>query len=392
MTGKKVYTAIGLMSGTSLDGVDAAVVRTDGMGVVEPLGFVSVAYEESVRETIRACLGMADCDDLQVREAEQLLTAVHVEATQKVLDYVKLQKEKNQASVAVGGGVDVIGFHGQTIFHNPNPKKGGELQGGADHGGVTVELGEGVTVQLGDAELLARKTGIDVVSDFRRRDVAAGGQGAPFLPLYHQARAAELSKPVAIVNIGGVANVTWIGEDDIVAFDTGPGNALLDDFVRGRTGADFDEDGALADSGHSVDYLLEKWYAHPYFKQKPPKSLDRDAWDVGDLSDLNDADGAATLSVFTAETIMAALEHMPKKPKAWYVTGGGRKNKMIMQYLKAHLGVVAPVEEIGWNGDALEAEGFAYLAVRSLLGLPLSLPSTTGVPEPLTGGVLTKCR
>ncbi|GJL84996.1 MAG: anhydro-N-acetylmuramic acid kinase [Micavibrio sp.] len=356
MTARKVYTAIGLMSGTSLDGVDAAVIKTDGVDA-QALEFVSVAYEEGLRDKLRACLGRYDRDAADMQEAARAMTQVHIEAVGRL----------EQA-----GGADVIGFHGQTTLHNPK---------------------ESVTVQIGDAALLAHETGIDVVSDFRSADVAAGGQGAPFLPLYHQARAADMEKPVAIVNIGGVANVTWIGEgaEDIVAFDTGPGNALLDDFVRGRTGQDFDEGGALADSGHSVDYLLEKWYAHPYFKQKPPKSLDRNAWDVGDLSDLNDADGAATLSVFTAETIIAALDHMPQKPQAWYVTGGGRKNKMIMQYLKTHLKNVAPVEDLGWNGDALEAEGFAYLAVRSLLGLPLSVPGTTGVPAPLTGGVFTKC-
>ncbi len=408
MTGRKVYTAIGLMSGTSLDGVDAALIRTDGHDVAEPLGFVSLAYEAALRDKLRACLGRSDRDAADIREAERLMTAAHVEAVR---------------ALPGADGAEVIGFHGQTILHNPRPliKKGGS---------------GGVTVQLGDAGLLAAETGIDVVHDFRSADVRAGGQGAPFLPLYHRARAAKLDKPLAVLNIGGVANVTYINnvppplregvrgrvldmaqssniehphdslrnhhpppqgggdyfEGEILAFDTGPGNALLDDFVRERTGRDFDEYGKLAEAGKVAEDILAQWMEHPYFKSKPPKSLDRNAWDVSDVKGLNDADGAATLAAFTARAVIAALDHMPQKPKAWYVTGGGRKNETIMNYLKTHLKNVAPVEDIGWNGDALEAEGFAYLAVRSLLGLPLSVPGTTGVKTPMTGGVLTRCR
>ncbi len=370
MTAEKVYTAIGLMSGTSLDGVDATLIRTDGADHVEPLGFVSVPYEESLREKIRACLGLADRDDAQVKEAERFMTKAHIEATKKVLSYVKLYKE--------GEGVNpnIIGLHGQTILHNPNPGGGG------------------ITVQIGDAELLARETGIDVVNDFRGSDVAAGGQGAPLLPLYHRARAADLDKPVAIVNIGGVANVTWLGEDedDILAFDTGPGNALIDDFMRERTGQAFDADGTLAKSGASHDLILQNVISSDYFDLPPPKSLDRDEWSAAMVADLSDADGAATLTAFTVRSIVKAQDHFPAPVKAWYITGGGRHNDFVMEQLQKVLDApVKPVEDIGWNGDALEAEGFAYLAVRSLLGLPLSLPSTTGVKEPLTGGVLTKC-
>ncbi len=356
MTERKVYTALGMMSGTSLDGVDAALIRTDGHDYAEPLGFVSVAYEGALRDKLRACLGRSDRDAVDVREAERLMTQAHIEAVR---------------ALPGAGEADVIGFHGQTIFHNPNKE---------------------VTIQIGDARLLARETGIDVVHDFRCADVSAGGQGAPLLPLYHMARAAKLEKPLAILNIGGVANVTWIGQNEILAFDTGPGNALLDDFVRERTGRDFDEDGRLAGAGKVAEDILAQWMAHPYFKVKPPKSLDRNAWDVRGAEGLSNEDGAATLAAFTARAVIAALDHMPQKPQAWYVTGGGRKNKTIMNYLKAHLKNVTPVEDIGWNGDALEAEGFAYLAVRSLLGLPLSVPGTTGVKAPTTGGVLTRCR
>lgn len=370
------------MSGTSLDGVDAALIRTDGHDLAEPLDFVSVPYEGALRDKLRACLGRADRDAADIREAERLMTLAHIEAVR---------------ALPGAGEAEVIGFHGQTILHKPNKK---------------------TTIQIGDAGLLARETGIDVVHDFRSADVKAGGRGAPFLPLYHRARAAGLEMPLAVLNIGGVANVTWMGspyclsresgnlEDDgnkvpacagnadfleILSFDTGPGNALLDDFVRARTGRDFDEDGKLAGTGKVAEDILTQWMDHPYFKSKPPKSLDRNAWDVQGVVGLNDADGAATLAAFTGRTIIAALDHMPQKPKAWYVTGGGRKNITIMSHLRTHLKNVAPVEELGWNGDALEAEGFAYLAVRSLMGLHLSVPGTTGVKAPITGGVLTRC-
>lgn len=364
----KVYRAIGLMSGTSLDGVDAALIETDGHAHVKPLGFYTFAYDPADREKIRAVFGQRDASAPDVRAAAALLTQLHARAAEGLLKQAKTSADD----------VDVIGFHGQTIAHDPDHR---------------------FTLQIGDGDALAAATGIDVVSDFRSADVKAGGQGAPFLPLYHRARALAdgLPRPVAIVNIGGVANVTWIGEgDEILAFDTGPGNALMDDFVMKRTGQPFDAGGALANKGHSADYLLEKLYAHPYFRKKPPKSLDRDGWDVSFLEGLNDEDGLATLMVFTGETIVGSIEHMPEKPKAWYVAGGGRHNKALMVYIRAHLQAffrkipVEPVETLGWNGDALEAEGFAYLAVRSVLGLPLSLPETTAVPAPMTGGRLHK--
>jgi anhydro-N-acetylmuramic acid kinase len=361
MPPRKVYRAIGLMSGTSLDGIDAALIETDGHDFVRPLGFATFPYEEGSRARLRACLGKREFDK-EMMETELDMTLAHIRAMRE-LEW----------------SADIIGFHGQTVYHAP---------------------GDGITLQIGNAALLARETGIDTIADFRSADVNAGGQGAPLLPLYHRAlaKAGKIPGPVAILNIGGVANVTWLKEDEILAFDTGPGNALIDDWVKQRTGADYDTDGALAHSGHSADHLLKPWYAHPYFRQKPPKSLDRNAWDISPLQGLNDADGAATLAVFTAETILSSVIHMPQKPRAWYVTGGGRKNKTIMNYLHAHLNSffrrvpVRPVEILGWNGDALEAEGFAYLAVRSLLGEPLSLPTTTGVPAPQTGGALHRAQ
>lgn len=348
MTEQKVYRAIGLMSGTSLDGVDAALIETDGHGFVRPLGFYTRAYEEETRGLIRACFGLRDRGDARVQKAGEALTLAHIEAIREL-----------------GEKADIIGFHGQTVTHDPENR---------------------FTLQIGDAALLGRETGTDVVHDFRSADVRAGGQGAPFLPLYHRARAATLAKPLAVLNIGGVANVTWIGEDNILAFDTGPGNALIDDWMRKHAGQIYDAGGRAASSGAANEAALQEFLAHPYFTRKPPKSIDRNDFDPG-------RENVTTLSMFTVKSIEQALRWMPEKPKEWLVAGGGRRNLFIMEKLREALKVrVRPVEDLGWNGDALEAEGFAYLAVRSLLGEALSLPSTTGVPEPMPGGVLQRGR
>lgn len=357
MSDKKVYRAIGLMSGTSLDGVDAALIETDGYEYVKPLEFISVPYAEEAREEIRAAFGQKEINEI-TRRAEHLVTQAHVNV---------LKEASWQA--------DVIGFHGQTIFHAPEG---------------------GITVQIGDGALMAQELGIEVVNDFRSVDVEAGGQGAPLAPLYHQARALSdgVDLPCVFLNIGGVANVTYIDEGEILAFDTGPGNALMDDWVKQRTGQPYDQDGQLAVKGTVLDPVLKDWLIHPYFSQKPPKSLDRDEWDIADfgaharnMSEISDEDGAATLLAFTAETIKRAQDFMPAEPKAWYACGGGRHNKALMEELGKTL-PIKTVEDLGWNGDATEAECFAYLAVRSLLNEPLSLPSTTGICAPKSGGVV----
>ncbi len=356
--GQKIYNVIGLMSGTSLDGIDAALIRTDGEAVVEPQAFLTLPYAPDARAALRACLGLRADPDGRVARAADLMTRAHAEAVRDLLALASLDP----------AAIDLIGFHGQTVFHDPASK---------------------FTWQIGDGALLARLTSIDVVSDFRTNDVKAGGQGAPLIPLYHAALAHVLEKPVAILNIGGVANVTYIDEEQVMAFDTGPGNALINDWVRKHTGAELDQDGTHALSGTVDTAALSRLAQNPFFSVRPPKSLDRDAWNTAFLKDLSLADGAATLSAFTVRAVALALEHLPKRPRAWYVTGGGRLNPALMQGLQKVLGVpVAPVEALGWDGDALEAQGFAYLAVRSLKGLPLSLPGTTGVPAPLSGGTL----
>lgn len=366
MTETKVHTAIGLMSGTSLDGVDCALIETDGGAYVKPLAFLTVPYQPAERAEIRAAFGVKDRKEPKIAGAERLVTDRHIDAVKALLK-------------KTGAKPDLIGFHGQTIYHAP---------------------GDGITVQIGDGARMASVLGIDVVDDFRIADVKAGGEGAPLAPLYHAARvrSAKLELPCVILNIGGVANVTWIGEDeeDILAFDTGPGNALMDDWVQQKSGARFDEDGKLAAAGTPVQACLDAWITHPYFSRRPPKSLDRDQWDISalgraseDMGKISAADGAATLLRFTAETIIRSTEHMPKPPSAWYACGGGRHNKALMAYLNERLGgAVHSVDDLGWDGDATEAECFAYLGVRSILGLPISLPTTTGVPRSVTGGVL----
>ena len=358
----KTYTVIGLMSGTSLDGIDAALIRTDGVNALEHLGFIGLPYADDVRECLRGCLGRRVDKDGLVAAAERAMTLAHADAVRALLDHTGLKPSD----------IDLHGFHGQTIMH---------------------DAPGGFTWQIGDGALLAREAGIDVVNDFRTNDVKHGGQGAPLIPLYHRALAASagLELPVAILNIGGVANVTWIGRDGaLCAFDTGPGNALINGWVRKHTGAEYDHDGALATSGQVHEGMIRGWMAHPYFRQPPPKSLDRDAWHIlGDLMGIDMTDGAATITAFTVSSILHALDHVPEAPRVWYVAGGGRLNPVIMDGLRARLGVgVHTINDLGWNGDAIEAEGFAWLAVRSLLGLPLSLPETTGCSAAISGGQL----
>ena len=349
-----MWRAIGLMSGTSLDGVDVAAIETDGRNRVVPGPAMTLPYSREFRERLRSVLGGAGA----VGEVERELTDLHAEAVEQFLH-----------ERWMGGAVDVVGFHGHTILHRPAERR---------------------TWQLGDGARLASRLGIDVVADFRLADVAAGGEGAPLAPLFHAALAASLPKPVAVLNIGGVANVTWIGEGGgVLAFDTGPGNALIDDWVRRHTGAAADVDGALASSGRVSAPHVEQFLTHRYFAETPPKSLDRDDFREIAPDGLSAADGAATLTEMTAVAVAAATRHFPSPAREWLVTGGGRHNPALMDALCRRMGApVRPVEVVGWDGDALEAQAFAYLAVRSLAGLPLSLPSTTGVPEPTRGGRL----
>lgn len=335
-----------------MDAVDVAWLRTDGEQIIEPGPAAEFAYQPAEREAVRSVLG----HDRPSQEAVTAVTDAHIRAIAAFL----------QINSGLEKRLNLIGFHGQTIFHDPANRS---------------------TVQIGDAAAIAAHFGVPVVHDFRTADVAAGGQGAPFAPLYHRALSDGIKRPFCVLNLGGVGNVTWIGEgDEIMAFDTGPANALIDDLMLARAGIAFDKDGAVARSGSADKTKISGFLNQSYFSETPPKSLDRNDF-ISDATGLSLQDSAATLLEFTIESVAAAVSHMPAIPVGWIVTGGGRKNAFLMERLAARLDTpVEPAEAAGWNGDALEAQCFAWLAVRSERGLPLSLPETTGIPEPMTGG------
>ncbi|MGU3391086.1 anhydro-N-acetylmuramic acid kinase [Sphingomonas sp. M1A8_2b] len=377
--------AIGLMSGTSLDGIDAALIETDGEAFVRPIAFRGEPYSDAARAELAEATRMALTFDKPrasppVVAAGELITRAHVFAVHKLLA---------DAGVAAAE-VDVIGFHGQTIAHRPDRRW---------------------TWQIGDGAAVARATGITTVSDFRSADVAAGGQGAPLLPVYHAALAAGLEGPIAVLNLGGVGNITFIpggldmhdsremsperaqmmDRDGLVAFDTGPANGLIDSWVEAETGARYDAGGALAASGRVDETVLTAMLDHPFFDAPPPKSLDRNDFTIQPARGLSAADGATTLTAFTAATVAEALRHLPARPVRLLVAGGGRHNPTMLAMIAKRTGLVPePTDGLGWNGDALEAEGFAYMAVRTLKGLAISFPGTTGVPVAMAGGVVDR--
>ena len=362
-----VLKTVGLMSGTSLDGIDAAILETDGEDFVSPGRALNLPYDPALRARLRAALDEAAETppgakmSATLRQTEQLLTAAHANAVRRLLREAELDM----------GEIAYVGFHGQTILHRPGKRR---------------------TWQLGDGAQLAREIGIPVVNDFRSADIASGGQGAPFASLYHDvlARSVGALVPMVVLNIGGVANVTYIGPDGfLLAFDTGPGNALIDDWMMKHAGEPMDRDGILAEKGVVDQTAVMRMLAHPYFALPPPKSLDRLDFTDDFVSGLSLEDAIATLTAFTVLSIVRGTEHFPERERGWLVAGGGRHNLALMNSLRGVLRApVLPAEKAGWRGDYLEAEAFAYLAARSAKGLPLSLPQTTGVPKPMTGGRL----
>lgn len=365
-----MMTAIGLMSGTSLDGVDVALIETDGKAVKSfgPSGYR--AYTEHERSVLRQALSEAthlsqrDARPGTLVEAERMVTIAHAEAVASFTAQNHISRE----------AIDIVGFHGQTVLHRPAQQ---------------------LTVQIGDASALARAIHLPVMHDFRAADVAAGGQGAPFVPVYHRALAQGLGStgPIVVVNIGGVSNITYIdGSDVLMACDTGPGNALLDDFMLRTTGQAFDCEGSLAGQGEADQAWVARGLQHQFFASPPPKSLDRNDFAALTLPDMVPADGAATLTAFTAAAIAAIVPLLPKRPQSWVVTGGGARNLTLLRMLRERLApaTVEPASALGWSADAMEAQAFAFLAARGLKGLPLSYPGTTGVPIPMTGGVMAR--
>ena len=353
-----------------MDGIDIAIIETDGRGVVKRGACRTFPYDSTCRALLGEAVAAArDVEDRAARpgvlaEAEAVLTQRHAEAVEEFIRYEALDRSS----------IDVIGFHGQTVLHRPEAR---------------------LTVQIGDGPALAKALQIPVVYDLRAHDVEMGGQGAPLAPVYHRALASGVGgRPLVVLNIGGVSNITWIGEDgELVAFDTGPGGALLDDWVHQHSddGARFDAEGSLSKSGRVKTDIVAQFAAHPFFVQPPPKSLDRNAFSLDLVSGLSPADGAATLCALSAEAIALGLELLGKSPVKIVACGGGRKNPVLMQMLAERTGVeVLTAEEAGFDGDSVEAEAWAYMAVRSRLGLGITFPGTTGAPYELSGGVLAE--
>jgi len=361
------------MSGTSLDGVDVALIETDGERVTHfgPTGYR--AYSESEQALLRQALEQgASLNDRAARpgvlaQAEDFVTRVHAETVEVFLATERIDKT----------GVAIVGFHGQTVLHRPAAR---------------------LTVQIGDGAALAGRLALPVAHDFRAADVAAGGQGAPLVPAFHQALARDLKRPhpIAVLNVGGVANVTFVDGGDPIACDTGPGNALIDDFMRARTGSPLDRDGDQAAKGRVDEAFVAHVLADGFFGRPYPKSLDRNAFafaNIG-LPDFSVADGAATLSALTAASVARIVPHLPAPPRAWIVAGGGARNPTLMRMLAERLkpASVETADAVGWSSQSIEAQAFAYLAVRCLRGLPLTFPATTGVKQPLQGGILSRPR
>ena len=365
---------LGFMSGTSLDAVDMAVLDTDGETI---FGF-GPAGERKLSPQTRALVEAATADarawPWDAPEPESFAPAAKAVA-----------EEHLQAARAFMAGhglkasdLALVGFHGQTVWHEPPSQT----------------RAEGRTVQLGDAALLARGLGLPVAFDFRTADVAAGGQGAPLAPAYHDAirRYSGLAAPVAVLNLGGVGNITLAAADGtLAAFDTGPANGMIDLLVQTRTGARLDVDGALARAGQVDEAVLAAYLDHPYFRSRGAKSLDRYAFSLDGVAQLSLEDGAATLTAFAAATVALGVAACAERPDQIVVCGGGRRNPVLLEAIRRRVAMpVTTAEDQGWRGDAIEAEAFAYLAARTLRGLPISFPGTTGVAAPITGGRIVR--
>ncbi|WP_420409634.1 anhydro-N-acetylmuramic acid kinase [Hoeflea sp.] len=372
-----VKRAIGLMSGTSMDGIDLALLDTDGDATVARGASLFTPYEAAFRKRLEA--GLDDARQITARhERPGDLAALETELTDRHAAAVEAFLAREGLAA---GDIDVIGFHGQTVLHRPR---------------------QGLTVQLGDGRALAERLGIDVVYDLRARDMELGGQGAPLVPAYHRALAAGLPQkwagkmPVAFVNIGGISNITYIGADGtLLAFDAGPGNALIDQWVARQAGIPYDSGGAIASEGRVLSALANRYLSSPFFTAKERISLDRNDFLPPEDHEAGLEDGARTLAFVTAASIAKAQAHLPEKPKLWIVTGGGRHNRMIVEDLTVatrHTGEVIIAEDAALNGDSMEAEAWGWLAVRSLAGLPLTYPGTTGVKQPASGGVLARAK
>ena len=358
--------AIGLMSGTSRDGVDAALIKTDGQQMVDPIAFHFHPYTADVKALIGdACNYATSCNrphaNQLIVETQTVLNDQHVLATRRLLEKAKLQESQ----------IDIIGLHGHTVAHRADL---------------------GWTWQICDPAIIANELYIQVMSDMRRFDVMYGGQGAPLIPVFHRALFSDSVEAVAVLNLGGVANLTYLGVGgELIAFDCGMASALIDDWMSLNSNYDFDENGDFAAKGDVDEDVLQNMLSHNFFSSTFPKSLDRNDFDIRQVGHLLPANGAATLTAFSAKAVAMGIELFPSLPRRLIVCGGGRKNRTMLAMIEKYTGLPTVVsDDIGWNGDAIEAQGFAYLAFRCLHGLPITYPATTGVSEPMSGGILTK--
>jgi anhydro-N-acetylmuramic acid kinase len=356
--------AIGLMSGTSMDGVDVALIETNGETISRlgpAMGFsYSPPERQLLREALEAARGVSRRGDRGgvLALAEELVTSKHVVCVEVFLREAGIDP----------GSIEVVGFHGQTVLHRP-------------------ELG--FTLQLGDGKHLARALNLPVVYDFRADDMEEGGQGAPLVPIFHKALAGlvRFARPAVFVNLGGIANVTFVpdaGPEKLIAFDAGPGNCLIDDWAERHTGEPIDRGGRLALAGMVDKAALEALLRHPYFETPPPKSLDRRAFTLEPVDALRPADGAATLTAFTVASVVAARRFFTEPPLTWVIAGGGTHNPSLLEGLRRVLdGHVVSADEAGLSSEFMEAQAFAYLAVRKLKSLPSTFPNTTGAAKPV---------
>jgi anhydro-N-acetylmuramic acid kinase len=370
MAVKSLMRVLGFMTGTSLDAVDMAVLETDG----EEITGLGPAGEKKLDPGVRGLLEAAIADALRLKAGDPIPASFAPAAAAIAAEHVAAGEAFMRDYAIFPGDLDLIGLQGQTVLHAPP---------GPDRAA-------GRTIQLIDADVVARGLGVPTVYDLRSDDVAAGGQGAPLAPVYHAAlvRYSGLHAPTAVLNLGGVANVTLVRADGVLeAFDTGPANGMIDLMVQDRTDRRFDAYGALARAGQVHDRVLAAYLAHPYFKVRGPKSLDRFDFSLDRVAPLSIEDAAATLTAFAAEAVARGLKACSEIPLRLVVCGGGRHNPALMDAIRARVPPpVLTAEDVDWRGDSIEAEAFAYLAARSMLGLPISFPGTTGVPAPMTGG------
>ena len=345
------------MSGTSADGVDAALLRTDGESHIEFLGGLTLPYDEPMRLRLLEA-SQHDVPLSELLQLERDVTIWHADAVEQLRAQHPKHAEK----------AELMGFHGHTLRHIPD---------------------SGLTLQIGNPWLLSQRTGYEVVSDFRRRDIAWGGQGAPLAAMFHRAVFADDPPPLVVLNIGGVSNVTWLGEGgSVIAGDTGPGCGLIDEWTQEMAGLPHDTDGKLAQAGKVDESVVASALSAPFFSRPLPKAADRYDFDHVDVSTLSVEDGAATLCAVTTRAIAEAVEKLPQKPLTLWVTGGGAKHPVIMRMLGESFDSISTVDERGLSSETLEAECFAWLAIRRRLNLPITVPETTGCSEPMSGGAI----